>query len=30
MFCDQQPRVYRALPFFDLRNGYSLGGANVD
>jgi hypothetical protein len=21
MFCNQQPRAYRALPFFDLRNG---------
>jgi hypothetical protein len=25
-----QPRVYRGLPFFNLRNGYSLGGSNVD
>jgi hypothetical protein len=29
MFCNQQQRVYRDLPFFDLRNGYSLGGSNV-
>jgi hypothetical protein len=29
MFCNQQQRVYRGLPFFDLRNGYSLGGSNV-
>jgi hypothetical protein len=29
MFCNQQQRVDRELPFFDFRNGYSLGDSNV-